>query len=55
MVEIKELIIRTTIEPSGNNSTQNEPTKTNLNQIKKEILEDSAEHFSKVLKNRKER
>lgn len=55
MVEIKELIIRTTIEPSSNNTSQNEPTRERLHQLKKEILEESAEHFSKVLKNKKER
>ena len=55
MVEIRELVIKTTIVSRGNNSTQNEPTKADLNQLKKEILEESAEHFSKVLKNKKER
>ena len=57
MIEIKELRIKTTIEPTRNNTTQNEipNTDTNLHQIKKEILEESMEHFSKVLKNKKER
>ncbi|MFK8005446.1 MAG: DUF5908 family protein [Saprospiraceae bacterium] len=55
MVEIKELIIKTTIEPRQNNSSQNEINNINISQIKKELLEESAEHFSKVLKNKKER
>ena len=54
MVEIKELIIKTTIEPRNNNSSSNPPTRINHSQIKKEILQESVEHLSKVLKNKKE-
>lgn len=55
MLEIKELIINTTIEQRENNSSTNEPSQVDHYRIKKEILEESAEHFSKVLKNKKER
>jgi len=55
MIEIKELIIKTTIEPSQNNSSQNEITNSDLLQMKKKILEESVEQFSRVLKNKKER
>ncbi|MFK7771543.1 MAG: DUF5908 family protein [Saprospiraceae bacterium] len=55
MIEIKELRIKTTIEPSQNNSTQNNITNTELNEMKKEIIKESVEHFSKLLKNKKER
>ena len=55
MIEIKELIIRTTIKPRDNQSSTNESNQIDHYRIKKEILEESVEHFSKVLKNKKER
>ena len=55
MIEIKELRIKTTIEPRENNSSTNESNQVNFQRLKKEILEESIEHFSKVLKNKKER
>lgn len=55
MIEIKELIIKTTIEPRDKNPKNNEPNQLDHYRIKKEILEECAEHFSKVLKNKKER
>ena len=55
MIEIKELIIKTTIEPRDNNSSTNGSNHLDHYRIKKEILEESVEHFSKVLKNKKER
>ena len=55
MVEIKELIIKTTIEPRENNSPSNEPSQVDRYRLKKELIEESIEHFSKVLKNKRER
>jgi len=55
MVEIKELVIKTSIEPRRQKSPINKPTQVDSYQIKKEIIEESLEHFSKILKNKKER
>lgn len=55
MIEIKELIIKTSIEPRNNNSSNDETSQVDHQRIKREILEESIEHFSKVLKNKKER
>ncbi len=55
MIEIKELLIKTSIRPRKNHSSINETNQIDHQRIKKEILEESIEHFSKVLKNKKER
>ncbi len=55
MITIKELIIKTTIEPRVNHQSNQDNSRIDKYQMKIEIIEEAMEHFSKVLKNKKER
>lgn len=59
MIEIREIVIKTSVESREKNSPTNELSQKDLNRIRKEIKEEireeSIELFSMILKNKKER